>query len=245
MVKDLVKEMVARTQIEPLARAMYGWVSARGAHDRQLRQVMDQVIRPNSNCVDVGCYQGWALKEMVRRAPEGRHFAIEPIPELFARLKTAFPQVTLFSVAASDREGEETFQHVVSNSARSGIARRASVESERVREFRVVTARLDDLIPSSVAVRFIKLDVQGTELPVFRGALALIRRCHPFIVFEHGQDNAHEQGAEPEEVYDLLTENGLAISLMKDWLSGHSPIARKSFASQYRSRQDSCFLAHP
>ncbi len=245
MVKDLVNEMVARSPIEPLARAMCGWVSARGAYDRQLRQVMDRLLRPNSNCVDVGSYQGRVLREMLRRAPAGRHFAIEPVPELFARLKANFPQVSLFSVAASDGSGEATYQHVVSRPSRSGIAGRRCVQTEKVREFRVLTARLDDLIPADIAIRLIKIDVQGVELPVFRGALSLIRRCHPYIVFEHGPDNAHEQGAEPEELYDLLTENALAISLMCDWLNGHSPIPRAAFASQYRSRQNSCFLAHP
>lgn len=245
MVKDLVKEMVVNSPLEPLARAVYGWVSTTGRYDRQTLAVMDRILRPNSNCIDIGCYKGDMLREMIRRAPAGRHFAIEPIPEKFARLKARFPHVSLFNLAASDQTGHATFHHVVSTPALSGLARRECTAKERVEEIHVRTARLDDLIPPDVAVRFIKLDVEGAELLVFRGALQLIRRCHPYIVFEHGVGGADEFGTQPQEVYDLLTENGLAISLMEDWLKGHSPLARESFCRQFVDHQNFYFMAHP
>lgn len=244
MVKDLVKEMVVGSPLEPLARAVYGWVSTTGRYDRETLQVMDRILRPNSNCIDIGCYKGDMLREMLRRSPRGCHFALEPIPEKFERLKTRFPTVNLHNVAASDRAGTATFHHVVSTPALSGLARRSCIKDQRVQEIRVPTARLDDLIPSDVAVRFIKLDVEGAELLVFRGAVELIRRCHPYIVFEHGIGGADELGAGPREVYDLLTENGLVISLMDDWLKGHSPLAREAFCQQFTSRENFYFMAH-
>jgi hypothetical protein len=58
-------------------------------------------------------------------------------------------------------------------------------------------------------------------------------------------DGVCDGDAHADEIYDLLTENGLAISELEDWLNGHSPTARNDFADQLRSRQQNCFLAHP
>jgi hypothetical protein len=82
-------------------------------------------------------------------------------------------------------------------------------------------------------------------LAVLTGALGLIRRCHPYLVFDVAQESGRDAAAQPDKIYDLLTENGLAISLTDDWLIGNSPIARSAFASQFRNRPQSCFLAHP
>jgi FkbM family methyltransferase len=244
MVNDLVKEMVARTPIEPLARAMYGWVSAAGRHDRQLRQVMDRVLRPNSNCVDVGCGRGQALREFLRRAPQGRHLAIEPAPERFARLKTQFPQVGLFNVAASDQSGEGTCTPLPSMTFEGLLSRRCAVRTDPG-TYRVLTATLDELVPPDLAVRFLRVNVRAGILAVLTGALGLIRRCHPYLAFDVAQESGRDSAAQPDKIYDLLTENGLAISLTDDWLIGNSPIARSAFASQFRNRPQSCFLAHP
>ncbi len=244
MVKDLVKEMVVTSPLAPLARAVYGWVSIAGRNASQTLEVMERVVRPYSNCIDIGCGQGDVLRELLRRASHGHHLAIEPDPARFARLKTRFPQVRLFNLAAGDEEGETTLQHVVS-SPLVRLTPHCGIPREKVRELHVLTARLDDLIPADFAVRFIKLVAPGDELQAFRGALALIRRCHPFIVFAQSAVEGDGRGASPHEVYDLLTENGLAISLMEDWLKGHSPLARAAYSNQIRSRQNGYFLAHP
>lgn len=242
MVTDLVNEMVVRSPWEPLARAVYGWVSPTGRYDRQTLQVMDRIVRPNSNCIDIGCCQGYILREIVRRAPRGKHYAIEPRPEKFARLKARFPQVELLNVTASDREGEVILDRAVPPPSLSGLA---CSSRRRVQEMPVLTARLDDLIPGDLAVRFINLQVQGVELLALRGARELIRRCHPYLIFEHAGRDDDEPGSRPDEVYDFLTLNGLAISQLDEWLIGNSPLARQEFCDQFVRRKNTRFMAHP
>lgn len=239
MVTDLVNEMVARSRIEPLARAMYGWVARAGRHEGELRQVMDRIVRPNSNCVDVGCGRGQVLKEMLRRAPQGQHFALEPDPDRFARLKASFPRVTCFHVAASDKAGDGT---IPAAQAPTGlIARRCAGSTDAPRA--VLTARLDELLPGDLAVRLLRVNLRQGLIPALQGAVQIIRRCHPFLVFHFAPQEG--ESTAPGEVYEFLTVNGLAISLLDDWLSGHSPIAHGEFIDLAGNRVQSWFLAHP
>jgi FkbM family methyltransferase len=244
MVKDLVSEMVVRSPWEPLARAVYGWVSPTARYDSQTLEVMDRIVRPNSNCIDIGC-QGYVLREIVRLAPQGKHYAVEPRPERFARLKAKFPQVTLLNVIASDSAESETLDHGGCTPTASGLACSVRQRRETRENPQVIAAPLDDLIPSDLAVRFINLHVQAPELPALRGALKIIRRCHPYIIFEHGRGSADQPRFRPDEVYDFLTLNGLAISQMDEWLIGNSPLARQEFCDQLALRQNSRFMAHP
>jgi hypothetical protein len=47
----------------------------------------------------------------------------------------------------------------------------------------VQTARLDDVVPQA-DVGFIKIDVEGHELNLLRGATAIIERCRPVLLVE-------------------------------------------------------------
>jgi len=244
MVKDLVSEMVVRSPWEPLARAVYGWVSPTARYDSQTLEVMDRIVRPNSNCIDIGCYQSYILREIVRRAPKGMHFAIESRPERFARLKAKYPQVTLLNVAASDPQDAAALDSdsTPSLSSFACISRSSRKNSAGTQ---VLAARLDDLIPDDLAVRFVNLHVNGSELPALRGARETIRRCHPYIIFDHSRLGADETRSLPEDLYDFLTLNGLAISQLDEWLIGNSPLARQEFCDQLERHTNSRFLAHP
>src|SRR5262249_35136776 len=110
--------------------------------------------------------------------------------------------------------------------------------------------RLDDLLPAGVRIDFIKIDVEGAELDVLRGAQATIRRDKPRILFEHARIHNAEYGTTPEMVYDLLTAGcGLKIY----GLDGKGPLEREqfhriydaSFASNYDRHAETNFLASP
>lgn len=59
-------------------------------------------------------------------------------------------------------------------------------------------------------VRFMKLDCEGYEFHVLRGALATIERCRPVMVIEQKLQTGMEEryGLEPKQVFDLLAGLG-------------------------------------
>jgi FkbM family methyltransferase len=219
-------------------------------YDRQTAEIIQRVVKADSSCVDVGCHEGSILDVILRQAPRARHFAFEPLPHLFAKLRekyAAMPNVELHDTALSDAPGESTFQHVVTNPAYSGILRRRfDRPNEEVVEIRVRLERLDTVVPRDHPIRLIKIDVEGAELQVLRGASGILERCKPFVVFEHGQGSSEFYGTRPHDVHDFLTERGMRISTLGDWLAsgGKRTLSRDAFVEQYDKVINYYFLAH-
>jgi FkbM family methyltransferase len=244
--KDTLKKLVLGSPVEPLARALYAWVSKCGKYDRETLCVMDRVLKPDSNCLDIGGHKGDMLAEMIRRAPQGQHRAFEPIPESHARLVKRFPGLPIHHVALSNESGETVFHHVVDSPALSSLRQREAAQGKQVRELRVPTERLDAIVPADQPIHFVKIDVEGAEYHVMQGGLETLRRCRPVVVFEHGQGGADCFGVQPTEVYDLLhNECGLNVSLMGRWLRGLPPLSRDEFADEFHSHRNYYFMAYP
>ncbi len=207
--------------------------------------LMQRVLKANSNCVDIGCHLGDVLEPMIRFAPKGRFFAFEPLPKLFDHLRSRFgsdERVKLFNLALSDVDGSDVFQHVVNAPAYSGFRRTdGNRAAETVETIPVTKARLDQVL-AGVEVDLIKIDVEGAELQVLRGGLETIRRCKPYVLFEHAEHAAH-YGTKPKDIYDLLhDECGLEISPLDVFLRGGRPLSQAEFASM--TKTEFYFLAH-
>ncbi len=216
-------------------------------YDRCTVRIMSKVLTKTSNCVDAGAHKGEILAHMLRFAPNGTHFAFEPLPDFAAKLRREFPDVGVFEVALSDTQGTAEFRNVVNNPAYSGLReRRYPSKNERIELIRVQTRRLDDLLPDGTRIDFIKADIEGAEFAMFSGATGTIRTYKPYIVFEFGLGGAAYYGIKPEMVYDLLVgQCGLRISLLQDWLVGREPLSRERLIEQFDRHLNYYFLAHP
>lgn len=217
-------------------------------YDAQAIAIMKRVLKADSACVDVGCHDGLIMDRILELAPRGRHYGFEPLPDHYAGIVAkyrAHPNVNLYNLALSEEAGQTTFNHVVSNPQYSGIRQRHYSKPEEVVQIPVRLARLDDTLPTNAEIRLVKVDVEGAELQVFRGATGLLSKFKPYVVFEHGVGAADCYGTRPEQVYDLLTSCGLKLSVMKDWLEGARPLDRAAFANQFYAGLNFYFLAHP
>lgn len=152
--------------------------------------LVTRLRRPGRTFVDVGAHIGSVLGEVLRHSP-GPVIAFEAIPTKAAHLARKFPGVTIHNVALLDKTGETSF---FIDNAQSGYSSLAGGAGD-VTEIRVPLARMDDLIPDA-DVDVIKIDVEGAELGVLRGAEALVKRCRPVIMFESGPTPVMGYGAD-------------------------------------------------
>jgi FkbM family methyltransferase len=226
-----------------------GQIDRNGFYDGLTEECMRHWLREDSVCVDVGCHVGNVLRMMIRHAPKGKFYAFEPLPALYQSLLRNFPdpRVKVFDVALHDREGLRDFIYVVTNPGYSGfLRRRYDRPDERVLPIQVRTARLDSVIPSNESVDLIKIDVEGAEWTVLRGAEQIILASRPLILFEHGRGGADFYGTRPSQVYDWLSgPMNLNVSLLDGWLEGRPPLTRRAFESQFRRGSNWYFLAYP
>jgi FkbM family methyltransferase len=251
--KAIIKAMIKDRKIEPVAR----WLVKRSRgirmpydlvkdeiYDRQAFEVMSRVLSAGSCCVDIGCHHGQFLEEFLRCSPQGHHYAFEPVPYLYEKLVEKFTTADIYNYALSNTQGETSFYIIPDAPALSGLNRRETIRQGLPREeINVRTERLDALIPAETKIDFIKIDVEGAEGLVIAGATETIRRNRPFIVLEHGESSSMMLGTGSSEIYDMLvTQCGLEISLLPDWLAHRRPLTREEFLSQ-----KGCwyFLAHP
>lgn len=162
--------------------------------------------------VDVGANAGLYTYHAVAVAPEVPTLALEPITELAellcANLKRNLRGAArVANVAASDTAGEAEFFVADSDEV-------SSLRSDHVYEYEgnagarrlVRTATLDQLIPEHGLndVDLIKIDVEGHELSVLRGAEETLRRHRPTLLLEVKKPNVGEARA-------LLQANGYRL----------------------------------
>ena len=115
---------------------------------------------------------GTFLEPMVRVAPSGHHVAYEPVPSFAALLRDRFPTVKVREQALSDKAGERTMLHVL-DQGYEGYSSLSGDFFPRDREFlteplTVHVDRLDDRLPDGWLPDFVKIDVEGEELPVLK-----------------------------------------------------------------------------
>ena len=214
--------------------------------DEEMLHVLQQLLKQNSNAIDVGCNRGGILQEFVRLAPVGKHFAFEAIPDLFQSLTLRFPQVSCHNIAVSDETGSLAFHHFEEVDGFSGMMRRdIGRDPGVVREITVQVDRLDNLIPNDVDIDLIKIDVEGAELLVLRGASDLIQRCRPTIIFECGKGGLDLYGNEPEDVYALLDSHGYSVRLLTDWSETRPRLSGDDFALEFHKNIEYDFVASP
>jgi FkbM family methyltransferase len=144
----------------------------------------------------------------LRTGEQGQAFGFEAHPHIFRQLERNVlmwnrPRLEVFNCAASHEAGLVRLEEAAGFELNEGTARVAK-PGNRTRSFEVKSVRLDDALPRS-AYGVVKIDVEGHELEVLRGALNGLA-AHRFrdVVFESTWDY-------PGPAHELLISNGYRI----------------------------------
>lgn len=217
-------------------------------YDRDTSILLKRVLRHSSNCIDIGCHKGEIMDEILELSPAGKHFGFEPIPQLAQILRTKYSglPVEIKEIALSAKTGTSKFAHVTNSPAFSGLKERTyHTANPEVEWIEVKTDTLDSVIPQSHQVDLIKIDVEGAEFGVLKGAEKTIQKNRPFIIFESGLGASDHYGTTPEDLYTFVTNRlGLQLSTMRCFLDGASPLTLKDFEERYLKNGEYYWLAY-
>jgi FkbM family methyltransferase len=222
-----VVRLVSGTRVERAARSGYNagrallppaLLSADEAkartYDRQTIEIAARALAGDGNTIDAGAHCGSILRHLVRLSPRGEHWAFEPIPNLARQLRRHYPRARVEQVALSDFSGTAEFHFLPDAAAYSSLLSRTDVEADQsVHLLPVQVRRLDDVIPDDLPIAFIKIDVEGAEAAVLRGAARLLERDHPVVVFECAP-------ARLADCVPVLESAGLSLWLPADFIAG-------------------------
>jgi len=233
---------VERQALAVRRRLLPAHVRADIRENERLVTLLEGLLEPDSDCLDVGAHEGAVLREIVRIAPRGHHVAWEPLPPFARRLRDEFPAVEVHEAALSDRAGERAFAHVVDAPGWSGFLARPGPGGGPVDTITVRCERLDDALPDDIRPVFVKIDVEGAEEQVLLGAVETLSRHRPVVAFEHGLGSADHYGTTPERIHELFAGRlGYGIY----GLNGDGPYDTERFVEVYRVGERVNFLARP
>ncbi|MFY9655225.1 MAG: FkbM family methyltransferase [Methylocystis sp.] len=153
--------------------------------------LMAQLLRPGDTVIDVGANIGCLTVPFARTVgPQGCVYGFEPQPGLYRLLAAntvinGLHNVRLFNAACSDRPDVVAFDEADYTAAANYGALSVEALTRQVSRFsrQTLIVTLDAAIQHE-QVRLIKIDVEGAEAAVLRGARELIRRTRPALYVE-------------------------------------------------------------
>ena len=168
--------------------------------------------------VDVGAHIGYySLKAARVVGPQGHVIAIEPNPDTVRELRDNIQAsganvIAVQPVACSDSEAEvDLFAAKRANTGQTSLSRANAQRSGGVSAVYHVRARpLDAIIQEAGVSRVdvIKIDVEGADLLVLKGAKQTLARYSPILIVEVADEWLQAMGASPAELREFLRSQG-------------------------------------
>jgi FkbM family methyltransferase len=174
--------------------------------------VIKKYLKTDDVCIDVGAHAGAYSMPLSNIVKDGHVYAFEAFPYYAEVLSQTIKvlgkkNITVVNKAVTDEN------RLVQIAWKHGNGRwftqtthMARIGEDLIEPLMVEGITLDTFIKTHVAtkVRFVKIDVEGGELMVLRGASKLIEAARPICYLELYREYCRSYGYEPEEVFNIF-----------------------------------------
>jgi FkbM family methyltransferase len=215
----------------------------RAAYEREL-PLLNRLLSAGQVFVDVGANYGvYTAAASQAVGPTGRVLSFEPATDAFAVLERNIRLGNVGNVAAFRMALSKDRQPMVlrlrEDSSTNAIGA-APAEGEPFEP--IVTSTLDaELARAGVDhVHLLKLDVEGAEEWVLRGAPEVLQRSKPSLLFEVNAEAAEMLGLHPQGAWHLLLDHGYRFFQLDDghrMAERHTCPAGGNVVAIHRSRE--------
>ena len=209
-----------RFLIDPSDRQVSLSLLLYGSYEPEETTLFQQNVLPGMVVVDAGANIGvYTLLAARATGAAGRVIAFEPDPHTFEILsenvsRNDLSNVVLVNGALASEPGTMSLYRVPGHPALASLSSsNARSSSERVEvEVTTLDSALADLGIERVDV--MKLDTQGAEIDILRGARETIERARPTMFVEYWPTGLSGMGHEPDELLAHFEEWGYEFSLV-------------------------------
>lgn len=182
-------------------------------YEKQDTQMILTLLQPKMVFFDIGANIGWHTMHVANHDKTIYIHAFEPIPKTFELLKkniilNRIDNVTLHNLGFADKNQEINF-YIDPTTSVSASARNIS-ESSHTHQTKARIERLDDFFEHQglTQVDFMKCDVEGGELLIYRGGINVLNNYQPIIFTEMLRKWSAKFGYHPNEILQLLMSLG-------------------------------------
>lgn len=177
-----------------------------GAYEPSTNMVLEKYLQKGFNVLEAGANSGTETLLISRLVGATGHvYAIEPVPHIVEKLKgnlelNSISNVVVMPFALGEARKEIAFSVYPSDHPNQGMGSKV-FEYAGLERISVWQDTIDSLMDAGTLNRldFVKMDVQGGELDILKGAGKTIARFRPKIFLE--ADNLSDLGA----IYDYLS----------------------------------------
>lgn len=208
-----------KINLAPDEAAVFGIVYLGTINPDETRLVRN-ILKPGDTVVDVGAYvDGWytlLAAKIVGQA--GKVYSFEPVPKFYKRLKdnitlNHFTNITTEDAALGSKNGNKTFYQSDGTSSffRTHVQKEGS---KRIQQIKVKVLKLDSYLKLKKIskVNFVKIDVEGAELEVLKGAKDLLKKSDaPYLLIEAVDEYLRNGSASKDELVRYLEGFGYKL----------------------------------
>jgi FkbM family methyltransferase len=193
-------------------------------------------LRPGDIACDIGANKGSFIYWLSRWVRNGRVIAFEPQPDLARHLTDICRVIRLCNVkveakAVYSHSGDQDLFLPEGHQPGASLHHKA-VEAQSFTTLSVPVVSLDDYFDENDKVTLLKIDVEGAELEVLKGAERILRQHAPLLVFEC--ENRHLAPGNVEDVFCYLRGLGYEGS----FISRNQLFPITEFDAAVHQRQD-------
>ena len=179
------------------------------------RETLYGLVKNGTTVIDVGTNIGETLLNFAKINRDGLNIGFEPVPYLYEKAKNNIDlnklrNIELVNKGLSSTEETLSFHETSeNNSGGTFLTRESNKEADRV----VQAIRLDDFINQNSLenISLIKIDVEGFEMEVLKGASEALHRFKPVLFIEIDNAFLARQQTSAMAVFDLLAAHGYKV----------------------------------
>lgn len=174
--------------------------------------LLEFFLNKNSVFFDIGTNKGEYAYYAIKLINPKNIYLFEPEKKLNKQLRAIFKDCQIFDLALSDNKGSHQFKIPLINGVADNCLSSLEVENKEDNEteaiiYEVKTDTLDNFIAKkNIKPDLIKIDVEGHELSVLKGAESFINKHHPTLIIEIEQ--RHHKNINIESIFESFKQKG-------------------------------------
>lgn len=192
------------------------WNSLFSQYESYTAQAIKNNLEAGETFWDIGANIGWfSLFAAKIVGSNGRVFAFEPSPDVFNLLcpnTRGLDSIRVFQSGVGNADTVAAFAAHGASSSASFVEEVTKINQHYlqeipIRKIEVNIRKLDTLVKALGRPRLVKIDVEGFELEVLRGATDLLSTAQPTLIMEIHPPQLNLSGGSETLLFQLLTRH--------------------------------------